>query len=86
MARTKVESNGHPAEAVADAPVVQRAGVDTTTLDMLMQGKDGLLQKRQELLAKVAEVDVLIQRQEGGIMLMQALLQGQGEAVGALDV
>jgi hypothetical protein len=84
MARTEVPNgNGH---AVADAPAIQRAGVDSGTLDMLMQGKDGMLRKRQEYVKAMQELDVLIQRQEGGIILMQALLQGQQEAAEVAEV
>ena len=83
MARTKVvetNGNGHPAEQSA-SPVapLSRATVSQQSLDMLVMGKEDLLKKR-------SEIDMLIQRQEGGSMLMQALLQSQGEAVGELDV
>jgi hypothetical protein len=71
-----------------DAPVAAsstKMSVSQETLELLQQGRDSLLQRRQQLAAEMQQIDVLIQRQEGGITLLEQLLAGQepaGEAEG----
>jgi hypothetical protein len=64
------------------APVTNRASstqkmdVSQASLERLIGGRDQLVQRRQQFVQEVQRLDTLIQQQEGGIQLMQTLLEG----------
>ena len=51
--------------------------VSAASLERLQQGHAGLLRQRQELMEKLRELETAIARQEGGIQLMQLLVEGE---------
>lgn len=59
------------------APTQPKFTVSQETLDLLNQGKASMLERRQEMLNVLQELEKKILQQEGGIMLMQTLLGEQ---------
>ena len=53
-----------------------RLTVSAASLERLQQGLSGLLRRRQELTNELRELETAIARQEGGIQLMQMLVEG----------
>ncbi len=66
--------NGAPNE---DLPPVRQMEVSQETLDLLIKGKDTLLQRRQQLIEQIQTVEGALMKQQGGIDVMTNLLQGQ---------
>jgi hypothetical protein len=72
------QATQHNGQAQARAQATMT--VSQETLDLLVEGRNALLQQRQQIVQDLQEIDTLIQRQEGGIQLMQTLLEGQTHA------
>lgn len=66
-------SNGNGADVVQVEPA-GKVVVSQATLDLLVQGRSDLAARRAQVAQELANLDARLQRQEGAIELMQALL------------
>lgn len=76
--RNKRETKQLPNPDPSGASTTPTMDVSAATLDLLETGRAELLQRRQQLTQQLAELDAAIQRQVGGIQLMQTLLGRDG--------
>ena len=56
--------------------------VSPASLERLQQGLSGLLRRREQLAGELRELEMQIARQEGGIQLMQMLVDGDTSMYG----
>jgi hypothetical protein len=68
-----IELNGD----VVTAEQENKITVSSASLERLQQGLSGLLRQRQEMMDKLRELETAIARQEGGIQLMQMLVEAE---------
>jgi hypothetical protein len=86
--RAKQHKNGDGAEVIDgqatagdSPPAVPSMTVSQATLDLLIEGRNELVKERQQMMQQMQQIDAAIQRQEGGIQLMQNLLATKASEV-----
>lgn len=62
---------------VLDVETAPRLTLSQETLDSLRSGKETLLREREQVAARLAQLDAAIQRQEGAIAVVSALIAGE---------
>lgn len=72
--------HGIDVQAAVDTglPPAHKMEVSQETLELLRKGHASLVQRRQQVAQQLQEVDAAIQRQVGGIQVLEGLLAGEG--------